>query len=72
MLGIVLKGGSSMDDVKKLLERQALWQKSRKSLPWPEKIRIAEAIRESIQQIRSTGPGMGRESAVSGRKRRSS
>lgn len=47
-----------MDDVKKLLERQAVWQKGRKSLPWPEKIRIAEAIRESILQLRSTGPGL--------------
>lgn len=60
-----------MDDVKKLLERQAAWQKGRKSLPWPEKIRIAEAIRESILQLRSTGPGLKREAAVSGRARRS-
>jgi len=61
-----------MDDVMKLLERQAAWQKSRKSLPWPEKIRIAEAIRESILQIRSTGPGLKRETTVAGRTRRSS
>jgi hypothetical protein len=61
-----------MDDVMKLLERQAAWQKGRKTLPWPEKIRIAEAIRESILQIRSTGPGLKREAAVSGRTRRSS
>jgi hypothetical protein len=49
-----------MDDVTELLERQAAWQKARKSLPWPEKIRIAEAVRDSIQQIRSTGPGLKR------------
>lgn len=61
-----------MDDVKKLLERQAAWQKGRKTLPWPEKIRIAEAIRESILQIRSTGPELKREAAVSLRTRRSS
>jgi hypothetical protein len=61
-----------MDDVMKLLERQAAWQKGRKSLPWPEKIRIAEAVRESILQIRSTGPGLKREAAVSGQTRRSS
>jgi hypothetical protein len=60
------------DDVMKLLERQAAWQKGRKTLPWPEKIRIAEAIRESVLQIRSTGPGLKREAAVSGRTRRSS
>jgi hypothetical protein len=61
-----------MDDVMKLLERQAAWQKGRKSLPWPEKIRIAEAIRESILQIRSTGPELKREAAGPGRTRRSS
>ena len=61
-----------MDDAKKLLERQAVWQKSLKLLSWPEKIRIAEAIRESIVQIRSTGPGLKREAAVSGQTRRSS
>ena len=60
-----------MNDVIKLLERQAAWQKGRKSLSWPEKIRIAEAIRESILQIRSTGPGLKREAAVSGQTRRS-
>lgn len=61
-----------MDDVMKLLERQAAWQKGRKSLSWPEKIRIAEAIRESILQLRSTGPGFKRGAAVSGGTRRSS
>ena len=61
-----------MDDAKKLLERQAAWQKGRKSLPWPEKIRIAEAIRESILQIRSTGPGLKPKAAASERTRRSS
>jgi len=45
-----------MDDVKKLLERQAAWQKSRKLLSWPEKIRIAETLRESVVQLRRTGP----------------
>ena len=58
-----------MNDVKKLLERQAAWQKRRKSIPWPEKIRIAEAIRESILQLRGTGPGLKREAAVSGPRR---
>lgn len=60
-----------MDDVMKLLERQAAWQKGRKTLPWPEKIRISEAIRESILQIRSTGPRLERDAAVSGPTRRS-
>jgi hypothetical protein len=41
-----------MSEVIKLLERQAAWQKSRKDLSWPEKIRMAEAIRESVLQLR--------------------
>ena len=72
MLGNGLKRDSSMHDAKKLLERQAAWQKGRKSLPWPEKIRIAEAIRESISQIRDTGPGVKPEAGASERTRRSS
>jgi len=59
------------NDVKKLLERQAAWQKGRKSIPWPEKIRMVEAIRESILHIRSTGPGLTRETTVSERTPRS-
>jgi hypothetical protein len=45
-----------MSDIQRLLERQAAWQKNRKSLSWPEKIRMAEAIRESVLQIRRTSP----------------
>jgi hypothetical protein len=41
--------------IQKLLERQAEWQKSRKSLSWPEKIHMAEAIRESVLQLRRSG-----------------
>lgn len=40
-------------DVQQLLRRQAHWQKSRQALSWPEKIRMAERIRESIQTLRS-------------------
>ena len=43
-----------MNEIQKLLKRQAEWQKSRKSLSWPEKIRMAEAIRESVLQFRRT------------------
>jgi hypothetical protein len=43
-----------MSDVQRLLERQAQWQKARKALPWPEKIRMAEMIRESAIQLRAT------------------
>lgn len=45
-----------MSDIEQLLERQARWQKSRKSLSWPEKIRMAEAIRESVLALGGTSP----------------
>jgi hypothetical protein len=66
-----IPNGFTENDVKKLLERQAAWQKGRKSIPWPEKIRMVEAIRESILQIRSTEPGLTRETTVSERTPRS-
>ena len=52
-----------MSDVQRLLERQAEWQKRRKSLSWPEKLRMVEAIwefpvalrREEIPIISSSG-----------------
>ena len=43
-----------MFDVKRLLEKQAQWQRNRASLSWPEKIRMVEAIRESVQQLRAS------------------
>ena len=45
-----------MSDIQRLLERQAEWQKRRKSLSWPEKIRMAEAIRESVLQLQRARP----------------
>ena len=45
-----------MPDVRQLLERQAAWQKGRKSLSWPEKIRMVEAIRESVLELSRTRP----------------
>ncbi len=36
-----------MDDVRQLLERQATWQRERRLLSWPEKVRMAEAMRET-------------------------
>ena len=41
-----------MTDVEQLLRRQAQWQRSRQALTWPEKIRLAERIRESVRQLR--------------------
>jgi hypothetical protein len=34
------------------MKRQAAWQKQRSQLSWPEKIRMAEAIRESVGRLR--------------------
>jgi len=42
-----------MNDVRSLLERQARWQRARRALPWPEKIRMAEMIRESASHLRA-------------------
>jgi hypothetical protein len=42
-----------MTDLERMLERQAQWQKSRRSLTWAEKIRMAERVRESVGQIRA-------------------
>ncbi len=44
-----------MSEIKQLLEKKARWQKSRKALSWPEKIRMAEQVRASAEQLRSMG-----------------
>jgi len=41
-----------MNESLALLERQARWQKTRRALSWPEKIRMAEMVRESVLQLR--------------------
>jgi hypothetical protein len=38
-----------MNDPGQILNRQAQWQKSRQALTWPEKIRLAERVRESVR-----------------------
>ena len=45
-----------MTDVEQLLKRQAEWQQKRQALTWPEKIRMAERIRESVRQLRASPP----------------
>jgi len=42
-----------MIDTRQLLERQAQWQKGRQALSWPEKIRMAQNIRDSVEAFRS-------------------
>ncbi len=46
-----------MTDIRHLLERQADWQKARGGLSWPEKIRMAEAMRETLRQFRGMSSG---------------
>lgn len=45
-----------MNDIQKLFKQQAEWQKQQKLLSWAEKIHRVEAIRESILQLRRSGP----------------
>lgn len=42
-----------MDEFSERLARQARWQKNRMALSWPEKVRQAEALRDSIMVLRS-------------------
>lgn len=44
------------DEIRKLLERQVAWQKSLAALPWPEKVRMAEAVRECVAKFKRTRP----------------
>jgi hypothetical protein len=55
-----------MSDIQRLLEKQARWQKARKALSWPEKIRMAERIPESAIRLRATaGPELRRRHLAS-------
>jgi len=45
-----------MSEIERPLNRQASWQKSRGSWSWPEKIRLAERIRESVAVWRRRAP----------------
>ncbi len=46
-----------MTRIPERLRKQAEWQRSRKDLSWPEKIRLAEAIRDSLEPLRRSGRG---------------
>ena len=41
-----------MTDIFQFLEKQADWQKKRRNLSWSEKIRLVEALQDSIRQFR--------------------
>jgi len=40
------------DDPSEMLDRHAAWQRSRRLLPWPVKIRMAEMARAAIEALR--------------------
>ncbi len=42
-----------MSEYQRRFERQADWQKTLRTLPWPEKVRMAEKVRESVKQLRA-------------------
>ena len=44
-----------MSEIQELLQRQAAWQKRLAGLSWPEKIRMAEAVRPSVLQLVRSG-----------------
>jgi hypothetical protein len=45
-----------MSDASAELARQAAWQKERRDLPWPEKVRMVLVMRESVAALRKTWP----------------
>lgn len=42
-----------MNDVYQMMRRQAVWQKTRICLSWPEKIKQAEVLRDACLKLRS-------------------
>ena len=48
---------SRMSEIQALLEGQARWQRTRRDLSWPEKIHMAESVRESVLQLRKPQKG---------------
>lgn len=45
-----------MTDMREFFERQATWQSGRQRLSWPEKVRMAEAMCESLARFRNMRP----------------
>jgi hypothetical protein len=45
-----------MNSIQPLLDRQAAWQKRRAALSWAEKIRMVEAIQETLRQLKNSNP----------------
>jgi len=43
-----------VNNIPDLFEKQAHWQKARKDLSWPEKIRVVEKALKSIRQLQAS------------------
>ena len=56
-LGAGSKQDLPMSEIPERLKKQAQWQKSRRNLSWPEKVRLAEAIRDSLEPLRRSRSG---------------
>jgi hypothetical protein len=50
-----------------LLARQAEWQKLRRLLPWPEKLRMAEEMRETLRRFEALRASEARRHRLVGR-----
>lgn len=50
-------------EIKDLLEVQRKWQQSLRELPWAEKIRIAEKLRDSVEKLRQSGRERGSDTS---------
>ncbi len=44
-----------MTDLTDLFRRQAEWQDSLRHLPWPEKLRMAASVRDSVMKLSKMG-----------------
>jgi hypothetical protein len=55
-----------MSDIRQLLERQSEWQKRRAGLSWPEKIHMAEAMRETVLEFQEMRRRLCDSNSVSG------
>lgn len=53
-----------MSEVTSELDRQAAWQKARRDLPWPEKVRMVRVMRDSIAALRRTWPSSASSAAA--------
>lgn len=54
-----------MRGIEELLRRQAEWQRAQSQRSWVEKVRMAEAVRESVARLRLSNRGQDGESGAS-------